>query len=553
MIIYLADRSMHILGMASTKLPGGFLLTEDKTTEDVDTGVAVFEFGIRYGDEDRAAAKEMARTGNYVLRRDRDLYKAYTILDAEDDYQDQSIYCYAEDAGLDLINELVDPYEADTAHPAAFYIEKFAYDSGFEIGINEISDLSRQLKWEGTATATERIRSVATQFDNAEIGYSFAIRRMTVTHRYIDIYKRRGKDIRQELRSGREIGRIVRKTSIANLATGLRVTGGTPEAEEGAQAQPVTLAGYTYDDGDIYVTAGGLLLSREANRIWSRYLAEGGDTDQGYIMRTYSFDTTSQDTLFAHAFTELKKVREPEVNYEIELLYLPDNLVLGDTVRIVDDRNGLYLSARLLKLEISESNDTRTAVFGDYLIKSSGISEQLAKLAEDFAALPRSRTTYTWVVYADNSSGDGISTSSEGKQYIGIAANKYVEDPDLSDPTLYKWSKIEGVDGMTDSTLLVTTAWNTGRTAATLTAHIYQGDQEITDTMRPGQFGWYLRTEGGDTSLGQGRTITVTAEMLGYGGTIVCRWSTWVPHAILDRSGRHVLGRSGGALVARVS
>lgn len=553
MIIYLADRSMHILGMASTKLPDGFLLTEDKTTEDVDTGVAVFEFEIRYGDEDRAAAKEMARTGNYVLRRDRDLYKAYTILDAEDDYQDQSIYCYAEDAGLDLINELVDPYEADTAHPAAFYIEKFTYDSGFEIGVNEISDLSRQLKWEGTATATERIRSVATQFDNAEIGYSFAIRRMAVTHRYIDIYKRRGKDIRQELRSGREIGRIVRKTSIANLATGLRVTGGTPEAEEGTQAQPVTLAGYTYDDGDIYVTAGGLLLSREANRIWSRYLAEGVDTDQGYIMRTYSFDTTSQDTLFAHAFTELKKVREPEVNYEIELLYLPDNLLLGDTVRIVDDRNGLYLSARLLKLEISESNDTRTAVFGDYLIKGSGISEQLAKLAEDFAALPRSRTTYTWVVYADDSSGGGISTSSEGKQYIGIAANKYVEEPDLSDPTLYKWSKIEGIDGLTDSTLVVTNAWNAGRTAVTLSAHIYQGEREITDAMDPGQFGWYLRTEAGDTSLGRGKTITVAEEALGYGGTVVCRWSTWIPRGILDRSGRHVLGRSGDTLVARVS
>lgn len=554
MIIYLADRGMNILGMASTKLPDGFLLTDDKATEDVETGVAVFEFEIHYGDGNRAAAKEMAREGNYVLRRDADLYKAYTILDAEDDYEVQSIYCYAEDAGLDLINELVGPYEAAEAHPAAYYIERFAYDSGFEIGLNEISNLSRQLKWEGTATATERIRSVATQFDNAEIGYSFAVSRMQVTHRYIDIYKRRGKDIAQELRTGREIGKIVRKTSIANLATGLQVTGGTPEADpEGGQPQPVTLAGYEYDDGDIYVTPGGLLLSREANKTWSRYLEKGQDTDQGYIMKPYSYDTLSQETLFAHAVTELKKVREPEVNYDVSLLYLPENLVLGDTVRIVDDRNELYLSARLLRLEISESSDTRSAVFGDYLIKGSGISERLTKLAEEVAAMPKSRTTYTWIVYADDSSGTGITTDSEGKVYVGIAANRLTPVPDLSDPTVYKWTRIEGIDGNDGYMLSVTNAWNAARTIVTMTAHVYQGETEVTGSMKPGQFEWFLRTEDGDTSIGQGKTVTVSAESLGYGGTIVCRWTSYVAKLIVDRAGRHVLARDGSAIIARAS
>ena len=50
-------------------------------------------------------------------------------------------------------------------------------------------------------------------------------------------------------RLGRDVKNIRDKESVQTLATALRVTGGTPEGS----SEPITLEGYSYDDGDIYV------------------------------------------------------------------------------------------------------------------------------------------------------------------------------------------------------------------------------------------------------------------------------------------------------------
>lgn len=449
MIVYFADRSMDILGLASTGLPEGFLLTNDNKTEDIDSGIAVFEAEINYTDDTHVKAKALTAVGNFLLRQNGDLYEAYTIIEREDNNLAGSIYVYAEDAGLDLLNSIAEAYTATEAHPIAWYVDKWAASSGFAVGINEIPNLTRTLSWDADATATERIRSVANQFDNAEIGYSFSVRNFRITGKFIDIYKHRGKDIAQELRMGREVGSIVEKSSIAELATALKVTGGTPAPTDADPSpQPITLEGYSYDDGDFY-TDGQFLRSREALKTWGRYRTDGIIAVNSNITKTYTYDTTSQSELCSRSITQLTKLREPEVNYEVSLLYLPDNLVVGDTVRIVDDKGELYLSARLLKLEVSISNETRVATFGDFLIKSSGVSARIDALADEFSRIQQARTLYTWKVYADDASGTGISTDSTGKAYIGLATNKLSQTPDLTDPTLYTWSKIEGDPGAT--------------------------------------------------------------------------------------------------------
>ena len=56
------------------------------------------------------------------------------------------------------------------------------------------------------------------------------------------------------------------------------------------------------------------------------------------------------------------------------------------------------------------------------------------------------KTYYTWIRYADNASGGGISNDPTGKEYIGFAYNK--TDPDESNtPSDYTWSKIKGEKG----------------------------------------------------------------------------------------------------------
>lgn len=441
MILYFADRHMNVLGQASTELPKGLYISDDLKTEEVEAGVATLEFTLNYTASTRNDAKQYGSVGNYILRKNGDEQEFYTIITSEENIFKQEVEIYAEDAGMDLLNETVGEYKADKAYPASYYVEKFSDDSGFEIGINEVSNYNRKLSWEGETTASERILSVATQFD-AEVSYTFEIDRLKIKHKYINLHKKRGVDQGRELRINREVKNIIVKSSVEDLATALSVTGGYPEDSE----TPINLKGYKYDDGDIYLS-GSTIYSRSAVAKWSRYLSEKGN-GTGHIVQTYTYDTLSQSELCNRAVSKLKKIYDAAVSYEVELAYLPDGIKIGDTVNIVDDAGELYLSARIMKLESSICNDEYTATLGEYKLKSSGISEKMESLAAQFEKLAKNRTFYTWVVFADTETGAGISLKSAGKAYMGIAYNQTTKQPVLTDQSVYTWVKVVGDQGI---------------------------------------------------------------------------------------------------------
>jgi phage minor structural protein len=448
MIIYFTDKKLNILGMASTQLPTGFKITGDSKVQAVDTGIATLGFKIVYTSENKALLEQMTTTGNQLLCSRDGKDEVYTIIDTVEDSKNQDIEVYAEDAGLDLLNDIAEPFTSAEAKPISWYIEKWTKDSGFEIGINEISDRSRKLSWDGEATVTERLASVSKQFD-AEVSYSFDIKGLTVAHKYINIHKRRGKDVKEELRLNRDTDRIVVKKSISNLATALIVNGGTPEGKE----EPITLKGYIYDDGDFYVDADGRLCSRTALAKWGRIseiISEDGLKKTQifkHITKTYSYDTLVQKTLCNHAIGKLKKIRDIEENYEIEINKLPENIAIGDRINVIDEAGKLYLSARLLKLEESIDDGMQKATLGEYLIQDSGIYQSIIDLANELKALPRPKPLYTWIAYADDKNGKGISSSADGKAYLGISNGRSSETVDLSNPGIFTWSKIKGEDG----------------------------------------------------------------------------------------------------------
>jgi phage minor structural protein len=432
---------MNVLGQASTELPKGLYISDDLKTEEVEAGVATLEFTLNYTASTRNDAKQYGSVGNYILRKNGDEQEFYTIITSEENIFKQEVEIYAEDAGMDLLNETVGEYKADKAYPASYYVEKFSDDSGFEIGINEVSNYNRKLSWEGETTASERILSVATQFD-AEVSYTFEIDRLKIKHKYINLHKKRGVDQGRELRINREVKNIIVKSSVEDLATALSVTGGYPEDSE----TPINLKGYKYDDGDIYLS-GSTIYSRSAVAKWSRYLSEKG-SGTGHIVQSYTYDTTSKSELCNRAVSKLKKIYDAAVSYEVELAYLPDGIKIGDTVNIVDDTGELYLSARIMKLESSICNDEYTATLGEYKLKSSGISEKMESLAAQFEKLAKNRTFYTWVVFADTETGGGISLKSAGKTYMGIAYNQTTKQPVLTDPSIYTWVKVVGDQGI---------------------------------------------------------------------------------------------------------
>lgn len=56
-------------------------------------------------------------------------------------------------------------------------------------------------------------------------------------------------------------------------------------------------------------------------------------------------------------------------------------------------------------------------------------------------------TLYTWIRYAEDANGTGISNSPDGKSYIGLAYNKTTAS-ESNNPGDYTWSKITGKDGV---------------------------------------------------------------------------------------------------------
>lgn len=529
MIIYFADRQLNILGQASTNLPGGLVVTKDNKIEDVETGVACFECTIPYDKKTRSKVEKYTEVGNYLLRSHDNENELYTIIDAEIDTKKQTVYIYAEDDGMDLLNEVVGAYEADKAYPITHYVNKYAAGAGFQIGINEVESLTRKLSWDGEATAAERLASVATQFDGCEVSYTFDIDGLCVANKYVNIFKKRGKDAGATLRLNQHIDNITVIKSIANVATALQCTGGTisqdstvleatssgspkvaytvelttasrtantvqinaaikaaltnqsdvlgeeyglkaslymggswhsviikatdnankekwsdtishttefsftvsgvsagvitytdiklkvertdskggtagilaaktcdkyvipnyiagGENGEEINSRPITIEGYKYDDGDFYVE-GNVLKSRVALERWRRYLWKTEESQKagGHITKLYTYDTDNQKTLCERAITELKKIRDMEINYKVDITNLPNNVKIGDRVNVVDDAGELYLSTRILQLETSVCEQEIKATFGEYLIKNSGIAAKVEELAAKFA------------------------------------------------------------------------------------------------------------------------------------------------------------------------
>lgn len=448
MDFYFTDRKFNLLGIASTSSDAPISIFNDQDILSISAASRTFEGTLIFSAKERDQVKSMANYGNYILYKDENGQSIFmTIMEIEHDPKVGEHFIRAEDAGMDLINGLVDAYSATKAMTFAEYFKLFAGDTGFEIGINEISNLSRTLKWESESqTILARLLSLATQFDNAELSFSFEITGIQVVKRFVDVHKKRGADKRITLYMDKDINNIVTKANIYDLCTAIVATGGTPEGKN----EPINLKGYNYKDPNgrfVLNKTTGVMQDMESVKIWSRLLSNNNpNPNAGHIQRVKTYETTDQKTLCDNVIRELEKASQPAINYETDIANLPDNVKIGDTIYLVDENEKLFLSARVLELMRCYSTNEFKATLGDYLIQDGGISQSLKELADQL----KQATTYVWIRYADDEEGNGISALPAGKTYIAI--KQVLGVPTASDdPADYRglWVKFvgEGVPG----------------------------------------------------------------------------------------------------------
>lgn len=448
MDFYFTDRKFNLLGIASTSSDAPISIFNDQDILSISAASRTFEGTLIFSAKERDQVKSMANYGNYILYKDENGQSIFmTIMEIEHDPKVGEHFIRAEDAGMDLINGLVDAYSATKAMTFAEYFKLFAGDTGFEIGINEISNLSRTLKWESEGqTILARLLSLATQFDNAELSFSFEITGTQVVKRFVDVHKKRGADKRITLYMDKDINNIVTKANIYDLCTAIVATGGTPEGKN----EPINLKGYNYKDPNgrfVLNKTTGVMQDMESVKIWSRLLSNNNpNPNAGHIQRVKTYETTDQKTLCDNVIRELEKASQPAINYETDIANLPDNVKIGDTIYLVNENEKLFLSARVLELTRCYSTNEYKATLGDYLIQDGGVSQSLKELADQL----KQATTYVWIRYADDEEGNGISALPAGKTYIAI--KQVLGVPTASDdPADYRglWVKFvgEGVPG----------------------------------------------------------------------------------------------------------
>ena len=477
MIIYFCDRELNILGHASTTLPEGIRISQDKTTEDVESGVNSFECILTWDGDTRTELEQGIVAGNYILKQSDTKYDSlYQIVETESDTKEQEISLYAEDAGLDLLNTLCPAVTLEN-----YSIEQmldYFMPSDWAIELWEVPTSTKTYMWEGESTCTERVRSIVGLWD-CELYYSFTINGLQVEEKILNVVQKRGlQEAVPQLRLNYDIDKIVTKTSIADLVTALNVTGGTPEDSE----TPINLVGYTYNytdpaTGDLYQVdaATGQMRNVTAMDRWSSAI----DSD-GLWVGSYTFDTTDKAVLAGQARAELQKRCYPAVNYEVDFATLPEDAQIGDRVNIIDDDGGLYLEARLLQIETCEADDTKTATIGEYLLKSSGISDRVAQLASDLASQRATDVVIQNQMQVITDTVDAMFT-------LEVDSDVVLEQ-------------------------------------ATLKVRLLKGNKDVKTDYDPNWFKWILRSEKGERLLGRGYTLTVDMGIIGYASTILCRF-----------------------------
>ncbi|TYS87567.1 hypothetical protein FZC88_16390 [Rossellomorea aquimaris] len=339
---------------------------------------------------------------------------------------------------------------------------------GWELGITEYSGIR---KWiiDKDLDAYDALKAIASLFD-CEIRFRVTISGNKVTGRYVDIVKRVGQDSGKEIVEGKDLLGIKRRLLAKRVVTALICLG--PEREDGTQLKVTVTDAAAFQNWNW-----------QGQHLVEVYEPQSTDTEM------------TEERLTQLGEAELKKRITAAVEYEAEgasldhiFGYDHEVVHLGDSAKIKDEKFNppMYLDSRVIFVDRSIFDKSKkkyklgevieykkedvfrvwrdlqdlyaTKVFKSptppegksniIWIKTGGTVEIAHTWNPEMRKwVPTGGSLYTWVMYADNQNGEGISPSPLGKAYVGFAYNKTEETPSM-DPTDYEWMLLKGDQGV---------------------------------------------------------------------------------------------------------
>lgn len=355
---------------------------------------------------------------------------------------------------LELRNEQANPLVNSSSHNIIWYFDTMGLISYSQIslGINEVSNLTRTINYDGQESKLSRLLSVIGNFD-AEFEFVTSLNDDgTLKGITLNLYKANDGVSAQGVGTWRndvtlyfgknvsEVRRTIDRTQIFNATTVKGADGLSWKSSEWSVKNEDGREEFYKRKGDDTAYAP---LSAEL------YPSQIQSTTRDiWIRKDFETEYKNVNDMWGYALSQFKKYVYSLVTYEVNASSrlisqeVGDGkpLSIGDTVRIQDENfnaqtGGLILQARVSELEISFSNPSNNKLtFSNYVELESGISDdlesRLAQLIKDSTPYRAELTTTNGVQFKN-----GTGTTTLGAHiYFGSDVTETIADS-------YEWSK----------------------------------------------------------------------------------------------------------------
>lgn len=367
MIYHIVNREFNSICMIDDEADNSVILTDDTHTYGITNGTLLntFDCVIDKNHEDAG----LIQVGTHIVFQDENGENiCLTLMDTDEDEYTRT--CHYEDLGMELINETPMIFPASFVQPVEYYVNREIYDSGWEIGLNELVDAKMKMEFTNNDTTLTRLQQICEMF-KCEMYFTVEFQNLKVTKKRINIVKQIGVETNEVLNAGVDLITVGKHINVDNLKTALIVTGGSE------------FNNLVYNDGNYFTRIGeSIIYDREANALWGR--GHTTDTrDSGWVYGNYQSQSDDPAQMFAEGLAELKKINQPEATYTVEAIFSNTDFMVGDRVTIIDEEYNpaLRISARILQKDISRTNPSNNGlVIGNVIELQSAISAKLRQL-----------------------------------------------------------------------------------------------------------------------------------------------------------------------------
>lgn len=449
MLISIHDKTLRRVAFIDNEKPETLHFFDDVWHRYLTEATSTFDFSVpKTGN----AAHRYLTEKNYVSFRYGGQDYLFNIMRTEE--TETELACYCENLSMELLNEISPAFKSGGAQTFEWYFNNSDLVGGqnfsdLVLGINEVSDYSRSLEWEGTDTKLARLLSLVNKFD-AECEFVTELNRDGTLKRIVlNVYKandeeHQGVGTRRQnvtLYYGKSIDGIRRTVDKTELYSAIY-----PLGKDGLSITTVEKTEYDADGRVLYYTHSGQPYIY-APQTAEEYPAQISSKDDPWILYRWEYETENVNTLYGQALARLRKISQPAITYEVEGDF---ELNIGDTVTIHDDKftPTLLLEARVSEQEVSFCDPTKNRnVFSNFKALENKLSTDITERLEE---LIQNAKPYTLEILSDNGivfkNGTGTTT---------LTARVMRGGTDVTDRLALQWTE-RGVNIATRPSLTVT-------------------------------------------------------------------------------------------------